>query len=112
VRLLHLEVSGRSSRRSGFEGLALSPLLSCSQGGADRPRACARQSAQDGCVRTHEAALIEGAMDDRERSHDGRALAQRGHGCGAAGRGSGRGGGYDYGDHCANDSTSACPHRR
>jgi hypothetical protein len=41
ARLLDLEVSGRSSRCSSFEGLALSPLLSCSQGGADRPRACA-----------------------------------------------------------------------
>jgi hypothetical protein len=41
ARFIHLEVSGRSSRRSGFEGLALSPLLSCSQGGTDHPRTCA-----------------------------------------------------------------------
>jgi hypothetical protein len=38
ARLLHLEVSSRSSRRSGFEGLELSFLSSCSQGGTDRPR--------------------------------------------------------------------------
>jgi hypothetical protein len=41
ARLLHLEVSSRSSRRSGFEGLELSLLFSCSQGGADHPRTCA-----------------------------------------------------------------------
>jgi hypothetical protein len=42
ARLVHLEVSSRSSRRSGFEGLELSLLFSCSQCGADRPHTCAR----------------------------------------------------------------------
>jgi hypothetical protein len=41
TRLLHLEVSSHSSRRSGFEGLELSFLSPCSQGGADHPRPCA-----------------------------------------------------------------------
>jgi hypothetical protein len=41
TRLLHLEVSSHSSRRSGFEGLELSFLSPCSQGGTDHPRPCA-----------------------------------------------------------------------
>jgi hypothetical protein len=41
VRLLHLEVSSPLPRCSGFEGLELSFLFLCSQGGADRPRPCA-----------------------------------------------------------------------
>jgi hypothetical protein len=40
ARLLHLEVSSRSPRCSDFEGLELSFLSLCSQGGADRPRPC------------------------------------------------------------------------
>jgi hypothetical protein len=40
--LLRLEVSSRSSRRSGFEGLELNCLSPCLQSGADRPRPCAR----------------------------------------------------------------------
>jgi hypothetical protein len=40
ARLLHLEVSSRSLRCSDFEGLELSFLSPCSQGGADRPRPC------------------------------------------------------------------------
>jgi hypothetical protein len=36
--LLHLEVSDRFSRHSGFEGLELKLLSSCSQGITDRPR--------------------------------------------------------------------------
>jgi hypothetical protein len=112
ARLLHLEVSSRSSGRFGFEGLELSLLLSCSQGGADRPHTCACQSTQVGCVCTHEVTLVKGAMGCRERSDDGRAIAQHGHGRGAAARGNGRGGGHDYDDDHANGSASACPRRQ
>jgi hypothetical protein len=40
--LLHLEVSSRSSRCSGFKGLEPNFLSPCSQGGADRSRPRAR----------------------------------------------------------------------
>jgi hypothetical protein len=40
--LLHLQVSSRFSRRSGFEGPELNFLSPCSQGGTDCPRLRAR----------------------------------------------------------------------
>jgi hypothetical protein len=112
ARLLHLEVSSRSSRRSGFEGLELSFLSSCSQGGADRPRPHACQSAQVGRVHTHEKALVKGATGGRKRGDDGRATPQRGHGHEAAAGGDGRDADHDYGNHRADDSASVRPRGR
>jgi hypothetical protein len=111
--LLHLEVGHRSYRRPVLERqeFNLSAFASAGWRRPSPPRA--RQGAEGGCVHPHEAALLEGAVGDKDYGGGNeRGPAQRGRIYGAAAGGDGHYGGHDHGGHHSTDFDGACPCRR